>query len=73
MLDALGLPQGTINPIQSVDLTQETTLRAGDSFQIQIEGVAPRTATITIDQGETYDSLVTQDQCRVGSDRQRRR
>ena len=59
VLDALGLPQGTINPNQSVDLTQQTTLRAGDSFQIQIEGVAPRTATITIGPGETYDSLVT--------------
>ena len=38
VLDALGLPQGSISPNQSVDLTQQTTLRAGDSFQIQIEG-----------------------------------
>jgi hypothetical protein len=57
VLDALGLPKGTINPNQSVDLTAQTTLRAGDSFQIQIQGVAPRTATITIDKGETLQSL----------------
>jgi len=66
VLDALGLPQGVISPTQSVDLTQQTTLRAGDSFQIQIEGVAPRTATITIDQGETYNSLVTKINAQLG-------
>ena len=59
VLDALGLPRGTISMNQSVDLTQQTTLRAGDSFQIAIQGTAARTATITIDPGETYDSLVT--------------
>ena len=59
VLDALGLPKGTINPNQSVDLTAQTTLRAGDSFQIQIQGVAARTATITIDNGETLQSLAT--------------
>jgi hypothetical protein len=59
VLDALGLPKGTINPNQSVDLTTQTTLRAGDQFQIQIQGVAARTATITIDKGETLQSLVT--------------
>ncbi|HXC55208.1 MAG TPA: hypothetical protein VNU97_07940 [Rhizomicrobium sp.] len=59
VLDALGLPRGTINPSQSVDLTTQTTLRAGDQFQIQLQGVAARTATITIDQGETLQSLAT--------------
>ena len=59
VLDALGLPKGTVNPNQSVDLTAQTTLRAGDSFKIQIQGVAARTATITIDQGETLQSLAT--------------
>jgi hypothetical protein len=59
VLDALGLPRGTINPNQSVDLTAQTALRAGDSFQIQFQGVAPRTATITIDKGETLQSLAT--------------
>ena len=57
VLDALGLPKGIVNPNQSVDLTAQTTLRAGDSFQIQIQGVAARTATITIDKGETLQSL----------------
>ena len=38
VLDALGLPRGTITLNQSVDLTSQTTLRAGDSFQIQFEG-----------------------------------
>ena len=66
VLDALGLPQGLISPTQSVDLTRQTTLRAGDSFQIQIEGVAPRTATITIDQGETYNSLVNKINAQLG-------
>jgi hypothetical protein len=58
VLDALGLPKGTINPNQSVDLTAVTTLRAGDSFNIQLQGVGARTATITIDQGESLQSLV---------------
>jgi hypothetical protein len=66
VLDALGLPQGAISPTQSVDLTQQTTLRAGDSFQIEIQGVAPRTATITIAQGETYNSLVTKINAQLG-------
>jgi hypothetical protein len=66
VLDALGLPQGLISPSQSVDLTQQTTLRAGDSFQIEIEGVATRTATITIAQGETYNSLVTKINAQLG-------
>lgn len=67
VLDALGLPRGTINLNQSADLTSMTTLRAGDSFQIKIEGVAPRTATITIDQGETISSLATKINAQLGS------
>ncbi|MBV9550845.1 MAG: SBBP repeat-containing protein, partial [Alphaproteobacteria bacterium] len=59
VLDALGLPRGTLNLDQSVELTSQTTLRAGDSFQIATMGAAARTATITIDQGETVDSLIT--------------
>ena len=57
VLDALGLPRGTLDINQSVDLASATTLRTGDSFQIQIQGAATRTATITIDNGETMDSL----------------
>ncbi|MES2473079.1 MAG: hypothetical protein V4601_09605 [Pseudomonadota bacterium] len=66
VLDALGLPRGTINLSQSVDLTAQTTLRAGDSFKIRIEGTAPRTATITIDKGETFDSLATKINAQIG-------
>ena len=55
VLDALGLPRGAITLNQSSDLTTQTTLRAGDSFQLQIQGTAARTATITIDNGETFD------------------
>jgi hypothetical protein len=67
VLDALGLPSGTVNVNQSVELANQTTLRAGDSFQIKIEGLAPRTATITINPGETFDSLVTQINGELGS------
>jgi hypothetical protein len=67
VLDALGLPRGTIALNQSVDLTDQTTLRAGDSFQIQVQGTAARTATITIAQGETFSSLVTKINAQLGS------
>ena len=66
VLDALGLPRGTIALNQSVDLTTQTTLRAGDSFKLQIQGTAARTATITIDQGETFDSLVVKINAQLG-------
>jgi len=67
VLDALGLPRGTVSLNQSVDLTSQTTLRAGDSFQLQIQGTAARTATITIDAGETFDSLVVKINAQLGS------
>lgn len=58
VLDALGLPRGKLDINQSVDLTSATTLRAGDSFQIQINrNGATSTQTISIDAGETLDSL----------------
>jgi hypothetical protein len=66
VLDALGLPRGTLSFNQSVELTTQTTLRAGDSFQIQIQGTAARTTTITIDKGETFDSLVTKINAQIG-------
>ena len=67
VLDALGLPRGTINLNQSVDLSSQTTLRPGDSFQIKIDGALPRTTTITIDKGETLDSLTTKINAQLGS------
>jgi hypothetical protein len=57
VLDALGLPRGTLDLNQSVDLASSTTLRTGDFFQIQIQGAATRIATISIENGETMDSL----------------
>jgi hypothetical protein len=57
VLTALGLPSGTVNINQSVDLTSQTTLRAGDSFQLETEGTGGRTSTITITQGETLQDL----------------
>ena len=67
VLDALGLPRGTINLNQSVNLANQTTLRPGDTFQIKIDGVAPRTTTITIDKGETLTSLTTKINAQLGS------
>jgi len=57
VLDALGLPRGTISFNQTVDLTAATTLRAGDSFSIKLDTSTTRTAKITIDKGETLSSL----------------
>jgi hypothetical protein len=59
VLDALGLPRGKITFNQTVDLTASTTLRAGDSFSIKIDGATTRTAKITIDKGETLSSLIS--------------
>jgi len=57
VLDALGLPRGTISFNQTVDLTAATTLRAGDSFSIKLDTSTTRTAKITIGKGETLSSL----------------
>jgi len=59
VLDALGLPRGTVTVNQSVDLTSQSTLRAGDSFNIDLQGTGARNIKITIDQGETLQSLTT--------------
>ena len=68
VLDALGLPTSAINLNQSMDLTTATTLRAGDSFQIQIAtGASKRTTTISIDAGETLNSLTNKINAELGS------
>ena len=59
VLDALGLPRGTINVNQSVDLASQTTLRTGDSFNIDLQGTGARNITVSIAQGETMQSLAT--------------
>ena len=57
VLDALGLPRGTISISQSIELASQSTLRTGDSFSIQLQGVGARTAKITIENGETLSTL----------------
>ncbi len=58
VLDALGLPRGTIDLNQTVNLSSVSTLRTGDSFKIKVDnGSASHTATITIESGETLQSL----------------
>ena len=68
VLDALGLPQRHHQP-QPVGGPARRRPRCAPAtrFQIKIEGVAPRTATITIDPGETLDSLVTKINAELGS------
>jgi hypothetical protein len=57
VLDALGLPRGTVTVNQSVALATSTTLRTGDSFKIALQGVGAHTGTITVAAGETLQSL----------------
>ena len=59
VLDALGLPRGAVGGTQSSDLLSATTLRAGDSFKVAISSTMDRSFTVTIDKGETLQSLVT--------------
>ena len=59
VLDALGLPRGTVAVNQSVTLASNTTLRVGDTFQIALQGVGAHTSTITIGAGETLQTLAT--------------
>jgi hypothetical protein len=67
VLDALGLPSGQVQGTQDNALTNNTTLRAGDFFKVQIEGDAGRTFKITIDKGETLTSLCTKLNAQLGS------
>jgi hypothetical protein len=67
VLDALGLPRGTVSVNQSTDLTSLTTLRAGDSFTIQIEGTAARSFAVTIDKGETLQTLMAKINAEFGA------
>ena len=58
VLDALGLPTGTVLQTDSPDITANSSVRAGDEFYM----VNPQTgqkSTITIDAGETMQSLAS--------------
>ncbi len=59
VLDALGLPRGNLQLSQSVNLVDQTTVRAGDSFKLQITAANVSNATIRIDAGDTMQSLAT--------------
>ncbi len=67
VLDALGLPSGAISGKQNSYLANATTLRAGDSFSVEIEGNASRTFNITIDPDETLTTLATKLNGELGS------
>ena len=54
-LDKLGLPAGTLNYAKSQTLIANTSLRAGDTFQVKIGTGAAQ--TITIGANDTYASL----------------
>ncbi len=55
-LDALGLPKGTLSLTPNArTLTAQTTARAGDWFEISIDGRAPR--RIAVAAGETLQTL----------------
>jgi hypothetical protein len=55
VLDRLGLPTGTLSFDNSQQLTAVSSLRAGDQFTIATGGMPAK--TVTIDAGETLDTL----------------
>jgi hypothetical protein len=57
VLDRLGLPTGELDFDASQQLTAASALRAGDQFTVA--GTNLPAATITIDQGETLETLAT--------------
>ncbi|CAN5831839.1 regulatory protein FlaEY [soil metagenome] len=57
-LDRLGLPKGTMDMTDSVQLGAISAVRAGDQFQVRGAATGPF-KTITIDAGETLETLVT--------------
>lgn len=66
VLDSLGLPSGKITGKQNSYLASATTLRAGDSFSVEVEGDGSRTFKITAEKGETMSSLVTKINAQLG-------
>ena len=59
VLDTLGLPRGSVSLSQSVNLVDQTTVHAGDSFKLKISGRTEREVTIRIEADETMSSLAT--------------
>ena len=57
VLTTLGLGPGTLQPRQTRDVENQTTLRAGDHFQISINGGSKR--KITIQEGDTFNKIAS--------------
>ncbi|MDP3855313.1 hypothetical protein [Phenylobacterium sp.] len=55
VLDRLGLPKGTLDFTDSIQLSALSSVRAGDQFQVVAGGGAKK--TITIETGETFSTL----------------
>ncbi|MEX0298842.1 MAG: hypothetical protein AB3N28_07215 [Kordiimonas sp.] len=55
VLETLGLPQGTVEIDQTLDVANQTTARTGDYFYISIDG--GRNKKITLDEGDTFQDI----------------
>lgn len=58
VLSVLGLPQGAAKFDQTIDLTTQTSLRAGDNFYIAVDG--GKKLKIEIEEGDTFRDLARQ-------------
>ena len=58
VLDQLGLPEGVVDGPVSTLVTSNTSVKAGDSFQISANGETP--VTITVKASDTFASLATE-------------
>ncbi|GER01874.1 hypothetical protein JCM17845_24970 [Iodidimonas gelatinilytica] len=55
VLDALGLPAGTVDRIETRSVDSQTTAKAGDYFDISIDGGRKR--RITLNEGDTFSDI----------------
>ncbi|NVJ99885.1 MAG: SBBP repeat-containing protein [Alphaproteobacteria bacterium] len=55
VLETLGLPTGTIEIDETLDVETQTTAREGDFFYISLDGGTKK--KITLDEGDTFDDL----------------
>lgn len=65
VLGAMGLARGTLTPQDSDRLTAQTSLRAGDSFSVRLNGGTAKKITIAAD--ETMATLATKVRLALGS------
>lgn len=55
VLETLGLPTGTIEIDETLDVETQTSARVGDFFYVSIDGGTKK--KITLDEGDTFDDL----------------